>query len=149
MVDVDEGGENGENTSDIMVGNGDGETENGDVTQDGGLGVSAAQSQASRPDTDHRGQELVSGEQAFLHSLLSVGEAGVATPNQLNHFAIISRIREKPHQRNTLYTFVVRKLERFKQKADKAGFLEEDDVKRAKDAVTETKEDVKNTTLQL
>ena len=30
MVDVDEGGENGENTSDVIVGNGDGERGNGE-----------------------------------------------------------------------------------------------------------------------
>ena len=42
-----------------------------------------------------------------------------------------------------MYAFVVRKLERFKQKADRAGFLEEDNVKKAKDTVNEAKEDVK------
>ena len=42
-----------------------------------------------------------------------------------------------------MYAFVVRKLERFKQKADRAGFLEEEDVKRVKDMVNEAKEDVK------
>ena len=114
-----------------------------DVTQDGGIGAGAVQRQISRPNTDYRGREQVSGKQAFPHSLLSMGEAGVATPNQLNHFAIISMISEKRRQRNALYAFVVRKFERFKQKADKAGFLEEDDVKRAKDAVNEAKEDVK------
>ena len=61
MVDVDEGGENGENTSDIIGGIGDGDRGsgergvNGDVSNDGGLGGNAAQSQVSRPDTDHRG----------------------------------------------------------------------------------------------
>ena len=78
MPHIDGGGEDIEDRSEIIEGNGE-RGAIGDVTQDGGLGVRDAQRQVSRPDIDCRGREL-----------LSVSEAGMATPNQLNHFAINS-----------------------------------------------------------
>ena len=60
VMHIEEGDEGGQHASD--VGNGDVERGNGErgvndgeVANDGGLGVSAAQGQASRPDADHRG----------------------------------------------------------------------------------------------
>ena len=74
----------------------------GDIVQDRGAEGGAMQRQTARPDKDFRGRELVSGDQAFPHSLLSVDKTtGRATPNQLNHFAINSMISKKRRQRNT------------------------------------------------
>ena len=90
------------------------------------------QRQTARPDTDFRGRELVSGDKAFPHSLLSLDQTtGRATQNQLSQFATNSMISEKRRQCNTRYKFVVKKLEQLRQKTEAVEHSEEEDIDRA------------------
>ena len=62
-----------------------------------------------RVDRDCRGQEMVSGEEAFPYSLLFVDQTtGKSTENQRNHFATTRMISEKRSQRNKQHKIVIR-----------------------------------------
>ena len=79
----------------------------------------------------------MSGGQAFPPSLLT------SASNMSDHFACISMISEKRRQCNTYLTFVIRKLDKFKVRAEREGSLDDEDIKRANEAVNEAKEEMK------
>ena len=89
------------------------------------------------PDESHKGGNLMSGGQAFPPSLLT------SASNLSDHFACISMITEKRRQRKTYLTFVIRKLDKFKARAEREGSLDDEDIKRANEAVNEAKEEMK------
>ena len=60
-----------------------------------------------------------------------------------DHFACISVISEKRRQRKNYLAFVIRKLDKFKARAEREGSLDDEDIKRANEAVNEAKEEIK------